>query len=90
MPRSLILVCYFTASDVVCEEPTTSSGVVVLEPHNTTVSSFIFYRCQSGFTPSNSSSVCGEDGMWTPDPSQVTCLEEPTTIALPTRGTVRN
>ena len=90
MPRSLILVCYFTASDVVCEEPTTSSGVVVLEPHNTTVSSFIFYRCRSGFTPSNSSSICREDGMWSPDPSQVMCLEEPTTISLPTRGTVRN
>ena len=52
-----------------------------------TVSSFIFYECQqSGFTPSNSSSICGEDEMWSPDPSQVMCLEELTTISIPTRG----
>ena len=59
----------------------------MLEPHNTTVSSFIFYECQQpGFVPSNSSSICVEDGMWTPDPSLLMCLEEPTTISIPTKG----
>ena len=76
-----------TASDVVCEEPTLASGVAVVQPHTTTVSSFIFYECQqSGFVSSNSSSICVEDGMWSPDPSLVMCLEEPTTILIPTKG----
>ena len=58
----------------------------MLEPHNTTVSSFIFYECQQpGFAPSNSSAICGEDGMWSPDPSLVMCLEKPTTTSIPTR-----
>ena len=61
----------------------------MLEPHNTTVNSFIFYECQQPeFVPSNSSSICREDGMWSPDPSLVMCLDELTTTSIPTRGTV--
>ena len=73
---------------VVCRAPTMASGVTVLEPHNTAVSSVIFYQCQqSGLVPSAPSSVCGEDGMWNPDPSQVVCvLTTVTTMMLP--GTV--
>ena len=42
--------------------------------NTTTVSSVIVYQCQQeGFAPSVSSSVCGEDGRWSPDPSQVVC-----------------
>ena len=64
----------FSATTVVCEEPTPASGVTVVQPHNTTVSSVIVYQCQqSGFTPSVPSSVCGEDERWSPDPSQVVC-----------------
>ena len=73
-------VCYFSASTIDCGGPTPASGVTVLEPHTTTVSSVIVYQCQqSGFAPSLPSSVCGEDGRWSPDPSQVVCLEVPTT-----------
>ena len=75
---------YFTARDAVCEEPTPTSGVTVLQPHTTTVSSVIIYQCQqSGFAPSVPSSVCGEDGRWTPDPTQVVCMMTLTTT-LPT------
>ena len=64
-----------SVSDVVCEDPTPPSGVTVVQPHNTTVSSVIIYQCQqSGFTPSVPSSVCGEDERWSPDPSQVVCV----------------
>jgi len=38
----------------------------------------IVYDCQQGFTPSNTSSVCGEDAMWSPDPSQIICVMNPT------------
>ena len=63
------------ASTVVCQVPTPASGVTVAQPHTTTVSSVIVYQCQqSGFTPSVSSSVCGEDGTWSPDPTQVVCM----------------
>ena len=51
----------------------------MLEPYNTTVSSVIVYQCQPGFTPTPSDSVCGENGTWSPDPSQVTCRMIPTT-----------
>ena len=78
----------FPASTIVCGAPTMASGVIVLEPHNTAVSSVIFYQCQqSGFMPSAPSSVCGEDGTWSPDPSQVTCMVTPVTTTMPT-GTV--
>ena len=64
-----------SVSDIVCEDPTPPSGVTVVQPHNTTVSSVIVYQCrQSGFTPSPPSSVCGEDERWSPDPSQVVCV----------------
>jgi len=47
-----------------------------VEPfNNSKVSSEIFYQCQPG--PSlegRMTSVCGEDGRWSPDPSQVGCI----------------
>ena len=65
-----------------------ASGVIVLEPHSTTVSSVIVYQCQKlGFTPSAPSSVCEEDGRWSPDPSQVTCMVTSVVTTMPT-GTV--
>ena len=68
----------FIASEVVCEDPTTASGVTVVQPHTTTVSSVIVYQCQQqGFTPSQPSSVCGEDGTWSPDPTQLVCVMLP-------------
>ena len=70
-----------TASTIVCEDPTPPSGVTVVQPHTTTVSSVIVYQCQQpGFTPSPPSSVCGEDGRWSPDPSQVVCVMLPGTV----------
>ena len=66
---------YSAASTIDCGAPTTPRGVTVVQPHNTAVSSVIFYQCQqSGFTPSPPSSVCGEDGRWSPDPTQVACM----------------
>ena len=64
-------------------------------PHNSTVSSVIVYQCQqSGFTPSPPDSVCvdsgTDDGMWSPDPSQVVCIIIPTATVpsmLPTTAT---
>ena len=74
MTLPLISVCWFTASDVVCEDPTPPNGVTVVQPHNITVSSVIFYQCQqSGFAPSPPSSVCLDNGTWSPDFSQVVC-----------------
>ena len=68
----------FTASTIVCEDPTTANGVIVVQPHTTTVSSVIIYQCQrQGFTPSQPRSVCGEDGTWSPDPTQVVCVMLP-------------
>ena len=65
----------FSATTVVCEEPTPAGGVTVVQPHTTTVSSVIVYQCQqTGFAPSPPSSVCVEDGTWSPDPSQVVCV----------------
>ena len=46
----------------------------MVQPHNNAVNSEIVYQCvESGFTLSSNSSLCGEDGMWSPDPSQVVC-----------------
>ena len=66
--------CCSLASLVVCEELTLASGVTVLQPHSNVVNSEIFYQCEeSGFSPSSNSSLCEEDGVWSPDPSQVMC-----------------
>ena len=70
----------FVVSTVVCGNPTPPSGVTVVQPHNTTVSSVILYQCQqSGFAPSPPSSVCVDNGTWSTDPSQVVCRLIPTT-----------
>ena len=75
----LVLHLCSPVSSIACEGPTLPSGVTVLEPYNTTVGSVIVYQCQqSGFCSSQASSVCGEDGRWSPDPSQVLCTMIPT------------
>ena len=39
------------------------------------VNSEIVYQCkESEFSPSSNTSLCGEDGMWSPDPSRVECM----------------
>ena len=46
----------------------------MVQPHSNVVNSEIVYRCEeSGFSPSSNSSLCGEDEMWSPDPSRVEC-----------------
>ena len=46
----------------------------MVQPHRNVVNSEIVYQCEeSGFSPSSNSSLCGEDGMWSPDPSRVEC-----------------
>jgi len=77
---------YSPASRVDCGNFTLVDGVDV-EPYiTTTVNSVIFYQCQqSGFAPSSTSSVCGEDEMWSPDPSRVMC---DIVITTPTAGMV--
>ena len=55
----------------------------MVQPYNTTVSSVIVYQCQlSGFAPSVPTSVCGEDGRWSPDPSQVLCVTVPGNLQI--------
>jgi len=82
-PDPGILVC--SVSTINCgNPPTTAGGVTVLPSSTTTVSSVIYYQCQqSGFVPSSESSVCGEDGLWIPDPSQITCEMGPVTTGRP-------
>ena len=61
-----------------CGAPPTLATGVTGEYNGTTVSSVVIYQCQqSGFIPSAPTSVCGEDGRWSPDPSQVVCVELP-------------
>ena len=67
-------ICCPPASPVVCEAPTPANGVTVLQPHSNVVNSEIVYQCEElGFSPSSNSSLCGEDGRWSPDPSEVIC-----------------
>ena len=41
---------------------------------NSKVSSEIFYRCQPGLSlEGRITSVCDENGRWSPDPSQLAC-----------------
>lgn len=51
------------------------AGRVDEEPvASTTVGSQIVYQCQSGLLPDGRmTSVCGEDGMWDPDPATLMC-----------------
>lgn len=83
IPYDTICFLCFPASTINCSDPTLANGVTV-RPYNTTaVGSVIFYDCQPGFLPSNMSSMCGEDEMWSPDPFQVTCkMVTPTTGRL--------
>ena len=68
-------------SAINCGVPTLASGLTVtVRPFNTTT--VIFYQClHSDFILSNGSSVCGEDEMWSPDPSNVMC--EMVTVTMP-------
>ena len=67
-----------------CGAPPTLATGVTGEYNGTAASSVIFYQCQqSGFAPSVPSSVCGEDRRWSPDPSQVVCVELPGLLRFP-------
>ena len=69
---------YSSGSPIDCEAPPNLASGVSGEYNATTVSSVIVYQCQqSGFAPSSPNSVCGEDGRWNPDPSQVVCVMLP-------------
>ena len=58
----------------------------MIQPHSNVVNSEIVYQCEeSGFSPSGNSSLCWEDGMWSPDPSQVICRM----IITATAGNIR-
>ena len=58
----------------------------MFELHSNAVNSEIVYQCEeSGFTPSGNRSLCGEDGMWSPDPSEVICRM----IITATAGNIR-
>ena len=58
----------------------------MVQPHGNVVNSEIVYQCEeSRFSPSSNSSLCGEDGMWVPDPSQVVCRM----IITATTGNIR-
>ena len=72
----MYVTCFLiSATTMVCDNPILANGVTVVQPHTTTVNSVIVYQCQQpGFAPSPPSSVCGEDEMWSPDPSQVVCV----------------
>ena len=64
------LLTFFSVS---CGTPS-FSGRVDVEPFSTTVGSEIAYQCQSGLLPEGRiTSVCGEDGRWTPDPANLIC-----------------
>ena len=70
---TIILHLFLSVSLIDCRDPRLTSGAVG-EYNTTTVSSVIVYQCQQPeFTPSVLISVCGEDGRWSPDPSQVMC-----------------
>ena len=90
---SIFFLFLFVASTVVCGNPASPCGVTVLQPHTTTVSSAIVYQCQqSGFALSPPSSVCVNNGTWSPDPTQVVCMMIPTTSMSsmsPTTATYR-
>ena len=63
----------FTAS-VSCGTPSFASHVDLEPITSTTVTSEIVYQCQSGLLPEgNMTSVCGEDGMWNPNPATLMC-----------------
>ena len=58
----------------------------MVQSHSNVVNSEIVYQCEElGFSPSSNSSLCGEDGMWSPDPSQVVCRM----IITATAGNIR-
>ena len=59
---------------VSCGTPTFANPVDVEPFSSTTVGSEIAYQCQSGFLPEGRrTSVCGEDGRWSPDPATLIC-----------------
>ena len=71
----MLVLLFSPVSSTNCEVPTLASEVTMLEPYSTTVGSVLYYLCQeSGFISSQTSSVCGEDGRWDPDPTQVVCM----------------
>lgn len=76
--NSFICLLCSPVSAINCSDPTPASGVIV-RPYNTTaVGSIIYYHCQKqGLVLSSS---CDEDGMWSPDPSQLICEIEPTVM----------
>ena len=61
-----------------CGAPPNLASGVSGEYNATTMSSVIVYQCQQpGFAPSPPSSLCEEDGRWSPNPSQVVCVMLP-------------
>ena len=59
---------------VSCGTPSFAIRVDVEPFTSTTLGSEIVYKCRSGLLPDGRmTSVCGEDGMWNPDPANLMC-----------------
>ena len=60
-----------------CSEPTPPTDGSTEPYQNTTEGAEIFFRCNSMFVPSTRmTATCTSNGMWTPDPADLTCTCE--------------
>ena len=57
-----------------------------VQPHtNTTEGSVVVFQCDPGFVPEGvMTTVCANDGQWTPNPGSVTCSPTPTPTSTQT------
>ena len=57
-----------------CGDPQPASGVVIGNYSSTLAGSHVIFHCAAGLVPSSvGTTVCGNDGRWTPDPANHGC-----------------
>ena len=61
-------------TEVSCGNPFPPANGIIEHYSRTQVGSEVQYRCSEGYTPREwRTSLCQENGMWTPDPALLNC-----------------
>ena len=60
-----------------CSDPTPPMNGFIVPHQNTTEGAEVFFSCNPMFVPTGRmTATCASNGMWTPDPADLTCTCE--------------
>ena len=81
--RCISSVPHFTLPSVSCEDPTPPSNGAIGDYESTAEGTEVNYQCGDGLIPGGEMmSTCLANGIWSPDPAELECVEPPQSMIV--------